>query len=209
MEIHPALKQDWLRFERKITTSGVPTLVSGLESFKKYASLLYHWSGKINLISPGDRSQLATKHLASSLALLPLVKMVPHKTVLDFGSGAGLPGIPLKIALGESEVILVESRRRRAHFLREVIRHLALEKVEVVNARLEDWPGTGESQVEVVVSRAVKQPDEVWSSINPYLTRYGALIISLAQKQESNELILLERVAHSLERVTTTGMILG
>ncbi|NKB71522.1 MAG: 16S rRNA (guanine(527)-N(7))-methyltransferase RsmG [Candidatus Latescibacteria bacterium] len=206
MRIQPELKNDWLMFEERIAKEGIPVVQEVSAKLKEYAALLYYWSGKINLISVGDRNYLVTRHIAPSLALIPLIKMVPHQTILDFGSGAGLPGIPLKIVLADSDVILVESRRRRAHFLREVVRRLGLEKVKVFNARLEKGHFR---DIEVVVSRAVKQPDEVWSSIKPFLTPYGSLITTLSQKQKALALIALERVSQVGERASTKGLVLG
>ena len=146
---------------------------------RSYASLLYGWSGRMNLISPKDRYQLATKHFLPALAMAPVVESLPHEKVLDFGSGGGLPGIPLKIMLPETDFILLESRRRRANFLREVVRKLGLKGVEVVNERLGDWNPKG---VDLIVSRAVGKPEEVFSQVSPYLHRHGGVLVSLSQE---------------------------
>ncbi len=143
---------------------------------RSYAGLLYHWSGRLNLVSRGDRGRLATKHLLPALALVALVRELPHQEILDLGSGAGLPGIPLRIMLPGTSFILVESRRRRASFLREVIRRLELDRVEVVNLRIEQMPPR---TVDLVVSRAAMPPDEVLMRTRPHLRAGGHVLTSL------------------------------
>lgn len=149
----------------------------GQELLREYAGLLYHWSGRLSLVSRGDRDYLATRHLLPALALVPLVRDLPHQTVLDFGSGAGLPGVPLKIMLPQAAFTLVESRRRRATFLREVVRRLRLERVEVVNQRIEEMPTRA---ADLVVSRAVMPPDEVMARARPHLNVGGSVLTSMS-----------------------------
>ena len=149
----------------------------------QYAQLLYHWSGKMSLISAGDRPHLIAKHLIPCLAMVPFVVSHRHKTIVDFGSGGGLPGIPIQIMLPESAVILVESRRKRVSFLREVTRTLKLKRAKVVHGRLADWPGIDERDAPVagadlVVARAVGDPATVFAETQSIMAAHGRLIVT-------------------------------
>ena len=147
----------------------------------RYADLLFRWSQRVNLISSGDRTQISAKHLLPSVALRQLILTVPHTAVWDVGSGGGLPGIPLAITLPEARFLLVESRRRRASFLREVIRRLSLKNSSVLNERLEqdgqismEFP-----KAEVVLSRAALGLDELRSMMKGRTLPNATLITTL------------------------------
>jgi len=145
---------------------------------REYVHLLYTWSGRMSLISREDREFLVTRHLVPAMKWLPLIACLPHRSLIDFGSGGGLPGIPLKIAMPGMWVYLVESRRRRANFLREVVRRLGLEKVEVVNSRLEEWKGV-KGGVDIIVSRAVMSVKKMGALARPHLSPHGSMLIHL------------------------------
>jgi 16S rRNA (guanine527-N7)-methyltransferase len=130
---------------------GVTLDESGVASFASYASLLDTWSAKTNLISCATSAELVARHFLDSLALASLLG--GSRRAVDLGSGAGFPGVPLAIALPGLEVTLVESRRRRANFLRTVKRELGLDRVAVVERRAEEGP-EGEP-FEIAVCRAV------------------------------------------------------
>ena len=105
-----------------------------------------------------------------------IIQSVDHETIIDYGSGAGLPGIPLKIALPDSLIYLVESRRRRATFLRTVARELGLEKLNVVNLRLDDWQcPTG--AVDLVVSRATG--GDLYGLVRPFVKPQGQIVTTV------------------------------
>lgn len=163
---------------------GKPLTDTQARQIKDYCSYLYQGSGKINLIAEGDRCQLATKHVLPSLGLASLLAAVPHASVLDLGSGAGLPGIPLKIMFPESFFYLVESRRKRANFLRGASRLLGLERLEVCNERVEALHIRLAQAVDVVVSRATKNPADLLQWARPILKPYGMIIVTLDPERE-------------------------
>lgn len=175
------LRDDLLRMERAIQGLGWSVTGPKLQQLREYAQLLRHWSRRVNLIAPGDRDYLGTRHLLPALLMADLVRLVPHRVILDFGSGGGLPGIPLKIVFADSTVVLVECRRRRASFLREAVRSLGLDQVEVINERLEGWtpPNRG---VDVVVTRAAAAPAKLVRLAAPCLAPHGALVTTLGPR---------------------------
>ena len=149
-----------------------------------YAGLLYRWSQRVSLISSGDRALIPGKHIYPSLVLRQIIMSVPSRVVWDLGSGAGLPGIPLAITLPETSFLLIESRRRRASFLREVIRRLRLGNASVLHERLEPDSGGGlpggSPKADVVLSRAAVTPDQMKSRLEGRTQARALLITTLA-----------------------------
>lgn len=146
-------------------------------SLRAYIHLLYRWANKLNLVSLNEIDTLATRHIWRALAMLPHVQSIPNHTIIDIGSGSGLPAIPLKICLPDSQFYLVESRRKRANFLREVIRRLELKKIEVVNQRIEDW--TDDVFGDVVTARAVANPKDIKGWVEGHIATPSWLICNL------------------------------
>ena len=164
------------------------------ELLSRYAELLFRWSGRMNLVADGDRGLLASRHILPSLALRPLLRTLSHRVVLDVGSGAGLPGVPLKITLPGSKFILVEARRRRVTFLREVVRHLELQDVEIVHSRLESWD-KADTEVDLAISRAAMATESLVELVSPFVVSGGAILTTLGSAATTGEgMILQERV---------------
>jgi 16S rRNA (guanine527-N7)-methyltransferase len=103
----------------------------------QYFLELKKWNSRINLVAAGPDEQLLENHFLDSLTLLPLLDPCPPPGLVDVGSGAGFPGLALKIARPDLRVTLVEPRQKRTAFLRQVIRMLGLQGIEVVEDRLE------------------------------------------------------------------------
>src|SRR5512132_3811857 len=124
-------------------------------AWREYGRLLYERSASLALLAKGDRSAIFTRHLQDSLNVLSLFDP-PPASILDVGSGGGLPGIPLAIAWPETRVALLESRERKAGFLEQTVRALRLRNVIVVCARLEGTQGVWRGErVDAVLVRAV------------------------------------------------------
>lgn len=154
----------------------------------EFARHLYRWSGRMNLVAAGDRPALVRKHLIPSLLMRSVVVEVPHRRIVDVGSGAGLPGIPLKIVLPDTDFVLVESRRRRASFLREVVRRLDLKRICVRNLRLEQWQDPPKGGVDLVTARAVADPAVVLDLARPILATNGHLLASLPTDKRPSDM---------------------
>lgn len=107
-----------------------------IEKFSLYAELLVQWNEKVNLTSITEPEEIILKHFIDSLSLAPFVKGLK---MADIGTGAGFPGVPLKILLPEVKVYLVDSLAKRLDFLEVVIESLGLTDVETVHARAEDF----------------------------------------------------------------------
>lgn len=114
-----------------------------------YLDLLQHWNRSFNLTAVRDRSGMVTRHLLDSLSILPWLS---GRRLLDAGSGAGLPGVPLAIARPAIDVTLLDSSGKKVRFLNHLCRELELRNAHPVQARLETYaPGHG---FDTIVSRA-------------------------------------------------------
>jgi len=123
-----------------------------VQKFAVFLDTLLLWSETTSLIATTGRIDLVRKHVLDSLHVAPFVP--DEGIVADLGSGAGFPGIPLAIVRPRSTLLLVESRRKRANFLRDVARRADLRNVQVVEDRIEELSGNL-PRCDVVVSRAV------------------------------------------------------
>lgn len=106
------------------------------EKFFKYMEMLIEWNEKINLTAIIEKKEIILKHFIDSLTILKYIEN--DKKIIDVGTGAGFPGIPLKIVNKEIEVTLMDSLQKRLKFLEEVIKENEIEKVKIVHKRAED-----------------------------------------------------------------------
>ena len=108
-----------------------------IKKFGKYYELLVEWNSFMNLTAITDQSEVILKHFVDSLALMHFMKL-KDQTVIDLGSGAGFPGIPLKIICPGCKITLVDSLQKRIRFLDTVISELKLTGIRTVCSRAED-----------------------------------------------------------------------
>ena len=140
---------------RETLTRGLPELgvdLVHMDALEEFSRLLVKKNEVMNLTGITEPREVATLHLLDSLSLLPLAQM-EGKKIIDVGTGAGFPGVPLKIALPESEVTLLDSLNKRVDFLRESCDAIGLKGVECVHARAEEFGHREE--YDYAVSRAV------------------------------------------------------
>jgi len=119
--------------------------------FASYRSLLSVWGARLNLTAIREDPLVIRLHFLDSLAVVPLLSHTD--AIVDIGSGAGFPGIPIKLVSPEKPVYLVEPRRKRANFLRHVIRELDLTNAHVIESRAEDLPTEGLPPIMETVTR--------------------------------------------------------
>lgn len=120
-----------------------------LEKLQIYASLLIKWNKVYNLTAITKIEEIAYKHFLDSLLVLPYLQ---GKEILDIGSGAGLPGIPLALSCPESFFTLVDTNSKKARFLRQVVTELALSNVDVAQTRIETY--RPQKKFDTVLARA-------------------------------------------------------
>ncbi len=147
-------------------------LQRSLPAFEKYMALLRYWGRTVNLMSRRDLYHNLVAHLLDSLAVAPLLG--PRKTVMDLGSGAGLPAVPLAIYRPDLTVIAVESRRKKGAFLREVRRQLRLKNLKVYIQR---WENLRDVPADVLVTRATGALTDILALAPRLLPRGGKILV--------------------------------
>lgn len=150
-------------------------------AFDRYAEMLTERNEKVNLTAITDPDEIRVKHFTDSLAAIDLIKT--GATVLDIGSGAGFPGIPLKIARDDISVTLLDSVNKKVAFMNDVIADLGLKNIEAVHARIEDFPHKGE--FDVAVSCAVAELTTLAEYALPFVKVGGTFVAYKSEKAEA------------------------
>lgn len=163
--------------------------------FLRYQQELLEWNAKFNLTAINDPEEVQLKHFLDSLSLLQAYDR-PRAHLLDIGSGAGFPGIPLKIARPEWRVTLLEATGKKALFLRHVIDVLQLKEIDVVHGRAEEIAHEKKyrSSFDIVTARAVASLSSLLEYCAPY-SRVKGLIVLPKKGDLTEELIQGERAA--------------
>ncbi len=149
--------------------------------FDRYAQLLLKWNRTHNLTAITDERAIRTHHFDDSRAPLPYVKQA--HSLLDLGTGAGFPGIPLKIEAPHLRTVVVDATRKKVAFCKEVIRSLGLEDIRAVQGRAEDRSLVEElGQFDIVISRATWALEQFLRMADPYYNDTGACIAMRGSK---------------------------
>lgn len=147
--------------------------------FGIYIRELKEWNKKTNITSINKMEDIVIKHFLDSLMVLKYVELFGR--VVDIGSGGGFPGIPIKIMKPSLQVMLIESNRRKANFLRHIIRILNLKEIEVFNGRVEEYKPL--ILFDFAISRAFASLKS-FCIISIPLLKTGGYIISMKGKKE-------------------------
>lgn len=169
------------------------------EPLFQYLLLLNKWNSAYNLTAIRKPEEMVTKHIFDSLAILPWAQ---GQRLLDVGTGAGLPGIPLAITKPESQFVLLDSNGKKVRFLQEVKRQLGLRNIEVVQSRVENFhPTLG---FDTVISRAFSTLEQMiyWTA---HLIRPEGIWLAMKGRHPDTE---LETIHHpyTVEPYTVAGI---
>ncbi len=175
------------QFENLLLESPISFNQQTLERLNDYLLLIKHWSKKMNLVSYTDRRAVYIKHFIPSFWFHEIIEEEKPESILDIGSGAGFPGLILKIINPEIDICLVESNRKKTLFLKEVAEQLDINP-QIINKRIEDFKNETEKTFDVIVSRAVTSLKQIWEWSDELLNNKGKVIVIKGSdyKNESN-----------------------
>lgn len=160
----------------KLTDINVELSESKIRDFFTYMELLVEWNEKINLTAIVEMTEVIDKHFVDSLTISQYLK--ENARIIDVGTGAGFPGIPLKIARDDLQIDLLDSLNKRVNFLNEVINTLQLKNINAIHSRAEDEAIKSEKRekYDVAVSRAVANLPVLLEYLLPFIKLNGVCI---------------------------------
>ena len=177
-----------------------------VEQFYEYMNSLLEWNEKINLTAITEPKEVILKHFIDSITIQKYIQK--ENSVVDVGTGAGFPGIPLNIVNNEAKYTLVDSLNKRIKFLNEIIDKLSLKNIETVHSRAEDFAKENRETYDVATSRAVAALNVLLEYLLP-LVKVGGLCICMkgSNVQEeieasSNALKILGGQIEKVEQIT-------
>ena len=141
-------KEEFIKYTKEL---GIELTKEQLNQLDKFYKLLIEWNNKINLTRIIEEEEVYLKHFYDSLTIAKVLDLKEKKTLCDVGTGAGFPGVVLKIVYPNLKVTLVDSLLKRVNYLNEIIKELELTDIEAIHVRGEDFKGN----FDVVTSRAV------------------------------------------------------
>lgn len=134
---------------------GINLTGTQLSQLEEYYNLLINWNEKINLTRIIEHDDVYLKHFYDSLTLSKVIDLNKDLSLCDIGTGAGFPGLVLKICFPNIKIILVDSLQKRINFLNEIIKKLDLKNIEAIHDRAEDYAKKHREEYDIVTSRAV------------------------------------------------------
>lgn len=188
-------------FKNEISKLGIEYDNDKLLKLEKYYELLIDWNNKINLTAIVDKEQVYLKHFYDSLTLFKIVDLNKVDSLCDLGTGAGFPGIVIKIFFPNIKITLVDALNKRINFLNEVVQKLNLNNVTLIHSRAEDYGRNYRECFDVVTARAL-------SSL-PVLLEYGVSLLKIngtlcamrGNDDSSDSLNAISQLNVSLEKV--------
>lgn len=188
---------DTNQFETDLEEFGIVLSEKQLQQFMDYYELLMEWNSIMNLTKITEFDDVMKKHFVDSVSLINAIDLTSdskgsssqRKKLIDIGTGAGFPGIPLKIVFPDLEVTLLDSVHKKVKFLDEVIEKLELDKIKAVHGRAEDYakPDMMREKYDICASRAVANLSTLTEYCLPFV-RKGGFFVSYKSEKLSEEL---------------------
>ena len=180
------MKKDFSQLKKDLNEFGIELTAEMEEQFFLYYNMLIEWNSFMNLTAITDFDEVLKKHFTDSVSLIRAIPDLAEKRfkVIDVGTGAGFPGIPLKIVFPNISVVLLDSLNKRVNFLNEVISKLQLTDITAMHGRAEDFAQNKEyrESFDLCVSRAVANLATLSEYCLPFVKKNGRFISYKSEK---------------------------
>lgn len=182
------------QFMKDVSSLGISLSEKQVEQFLRYYEMLVQWNEMMNLTAITDYEDVMKKHFVDSLSLVKVCDLTGSLSLIDVGTGAGFPGLAIKIAFPDIKVTLLDSLGKRIHFLEEVISNLGIQGVNAVHGRAEDYVKHSKirESFDLCVSRAVANLSTLSEYCLPFV-KVDGLFVSYKSEKVAEELENAER----------------
>lgn len=191
-------------FVRELEKINIYTTPKQLEQLSKFYQLLIEWNQKINLTRITEENDVYLKHFYDSLTISKVVNLKEKKSLCDVGTGAGFPGIVLKIIYPNLKVVLIDSLLKRVNYLNEIIKQLELTDIEAIHTRGEDYKGS----FDVVTSRAVANIEKLVKYTMHLVNKNGIFVAMKGNIEEEFNKEVLDKLKQKYKIIKIEEFIL-
>ena len=184
---------------------GIELTSQQLEKLNQFYELLISWNKKMNLTRIIEKEDVYLKHFYDSLTLSKVIDLNQDLTICDVGSGAGFPGIVLKICFPNLKITLLDSLQKRVNYLNRTIKELDLKNIEAIHTRAEDYAKQNREKFDIVTARAVANLKILSELCIPMVKVNGLFIAMKANIEEEieNSTEILNKLDSKIERIET------
>lgn len=195
-------------FIKETKKLGIDLTEEQLIKLEEFYQLLISWNEKMNLTRITEKEEVYLKHFYDSLTLYKIIDLNQNLTLCDVGSGAGFPGIVLKIVFPSLKITLVDSLQKRVNYLNEIIKDLELSDIEAIHTRAEDYAKNNREKYDIVTARAVANLKMLSELCIPMVKVDGYFISMKANIEEEleNSKDILNKLNSNIEQIETFNL---
>ena len=170
-----------------------------LNQLEKYYEMIVEYNKFMNLTGITEHDQVFLKHFYDSLTIMKIIDLNKEETLCDIGTGAGFPGLVLKICFPNLKVTLLDSLNKRVEFLKDVIKELNLENIEVIHTRAEEYALNNRNRFDITTARAVAHLSTLLEYSIP-MTKIGKYFIAMKANVDEE----IKEIDNALKQLNTT-----